>query len=158
VSQQPVHAAVEPIAYLVGTWRGRGAGEYPTIDDFTYEEELRFWHDGRPFLFYLQTTKSDSGTPMHTESGYWRPKRDGVLEVVLAHSLGSAEISEGTFEGTHIELRTRALPATSSAKPVNELRRTIDVDGDVLRSELQMAFDETPLQGHLKSELKRTPN
>ncbi len=151
-----LHALVEPISYLLGTWRGSGSGDYPTIENFAYEEELRFWHDGRPFLFYLQTTKSAAGgAPMHTESGYWRPQAGGRLEVVLAHSLGAAEISEGTYEDGRIELRTRSLVPTSSAKKVDELRRTFEVDGDVLRYELQMAFDVTPLQGHLKAELTR---
>ena len=38
---------------LLGTWKGRGRGQYPTLDaDFTYGQEVTFSHDGRPFLHY----------------------------------------------------------------------------------------------------------
>lgn len=29
---------------------------------------------------------------MHAESGYWRPKPDGTLEVVIAQSTGLVEV------------------------------------------------------------------
>jgi hypothetical protein len=38
---------------------------------------------------------------------------------------------------------------------VTELRRRFDLDGDVLRYELEMAMRDVPLTRHLKGELKR---
>jgi hypothetical protein len=34
--EPPLHLEVEPIAFLLGTWRGEGKGEYPTIEPFAY--------------------------------------------------------------------------------------------------------------------------
>lgn len=43
----PLHPFVAPLSYLLGTWRGQGEGEYPTIPSFGYGEELRFSHSGK---------------------------------------------------------------------------------------------------------------
>ena len=92
---------------------------------------------------------------MHTESGYWRPQRDGSIEVVIAHNFGIVEIQEGTIEGTTIDLRSAAVTSTTSAKKIEGLARKYVVDGDSLTYDLQMAYGEHGLQPHLNAELKR---
>ena len=47
-----LHPDLNPLAWLVGTWRGKGRGEYPGIEGFEYNHEIVFNHDGRPFLSY----------------------------------------------------------------------------------------------------------
>jgi hypothetical protein len=154
--QPDPHKGILSIAFLLGTWVGEGSGHYPSIADFVYREETRFWHDGRPFLFYMQRTWSPKDeTAMHTESGYWRPQRDGSIEVVIAHNFGIVEIQEGTIEGTTIDLRSAAVTSTTSAKKIEGLARKYVVDGDSLTYDLQMAYGEHGLQPHLNAELKR---
>ena len=47
----------------------------------------------KPVIAYAQKTwKLSSGEPMHAESGYWRPKPDGTVEVVIAQSTGLVEV------------------------------------------------------------------
>ena len=47
----------------------------------------------QPVISYTQKTwKAASGEPMHAESGYWRPRPDGSVEVVIAQSTGLAEV------------------------------------------------------------------
>lgn len=37
---------------------------------------------------------------MHAESGYWRPKLDGTIEVVIAQSTGLVEVQVSKFTCT----------------------------------------------------------
>ena len=89
-----LHPALLGLLPFVGVWRGRGRGGYPTIErDFDYAQEVRFSHDGRPFLAYESRAWliEDDGTPIRPagrEVGWWRPvQRDGKgtdeVEVLL---------------------------------------------------------------------------
>lgn len=147
---------LEPIAFLLGTWRGEGKGEYPTIDPFRYGEEVRFWHVGKPFLAYAQRTWSlDDGSARHGEMGYWRPVAPGRIEIVLSHPTGIVEIQEGTISGTSVEVASTTVARTSTAKEVTRLERRLEVDGDVLRYEVRMAAVGVPVTRHLAAELRR---
>ncbi|KAJ6312046.1 hypothetical protein OIU77_013737 [Salix suchowensis] len=94
-----LHPVIVPLSYLLGTWRGQGEGGYPTINSFAYGEELHFSSNpGKPVIAYTQKTwKLNSGEPMHAESGYWRPKPDGTIEVVIAQSTGLVEVQKGNL-------------------------------------------------------------
>lgn len=156
MSEPSRHPAIQPLAFLLGTWRGAGKGEYPTIAAFAYEEESRFWHAGKPWIGYEQRTwNPETKAPMHAETGYWRPIGDGRIEVVLAHPTGVAEIQEGTIDGARIMLRSTAIAATTTAKEVTALARTITVIGDTLSYELAMGAVGLPLQPHLAATLRR---
>ena len=48
-----LHPDCAPVAWLLGTWRGNGHGDYPTIDAFQFGQECIFTHDGRPFFHYM---------------------------------------------------------------------------------------------------------
>ena len=48
-----LHPDCAPIAWLLGTWRGNGHGDYPTIEPFQFGQEVIFTHDGRPFFHYM---------------------------------------------------------------------------------------------------------
>ncbi|MGF1595614.1 MAG: FABP family protein [Acidimicrobiales bacterium] len=161
-----IHPSVEPLAALIGVWRGRGAGRYPTIEPFEYVEEVTFGHVGKPFLAYAQKTRhAETDLPLHAETGYWRPVTDdagGVtgLEVVLSHPTGIVEIYAGTVDGavdgTVIEMQTRSIGLTPTAKSVTDVRRRFELDGDTLRYDVAMAAVGQPLTHHLSAELHRS--
>jgi hypothetical protein len=155
VEGPPLHDALRPLAFLLGTWRGSGAGHYPGIDDFEYGEETRFWHNGKPVLAYSQRTWSlASKAPMHSETGYWRLAATGV-EVVLAHAFGITEVLAGTIEGQKLTLASVGLTSAPTAKHVEAVSRTVEVTRDVLSYDVHMAFGEHDLQPHLKATLER---
>jgi hypothetical protein len=150
------HPALQPIAFLLGTWRGSGRGDYPTIEGFTYEEEVAFTHVGKPFLFYRQRTWGADGLPLHTEAGYLRPVDGGSAELVIAQPTGITEIHAGPVEGTTLRLRSLHVGRTPTAVEVRSTARTITVDGDELSYLLDMAAVGQPLQFHLEATLRRT--
>ncbi|KAK2422512.1 inositol-1,4,5-trisphosphate 5-phosphatase [Trifolium repens] len=54
--------------------------------------------NGKLVIGYTQKTwKLSSGEPMHSESGYWHPKPNGTIEVVIAQSNGLVEVQKGRF-------------------------------------------------------------
>jgi THAP4-like, heme-binding beta-barrel domain len=152
----PLHPDVEVLAFLLGEWRGEGRGEYPTIEDFGYREEVVFGHVGKPFVSYTQRTWAlDDGRPLHSEAGYLRPQPGGRVELVLAQPAGLVEVDEGAVRDGHVELTSTLIARTPSAKEVTEVRRSLDVDGDVMRYQLEMAAVGQPRQFHLEAELHR---
>ena len=151
-----LNPAVRPLAFLLGTWRGEGEGSYPTIQPFRYREEIRFWHNGKPFLFYSQRTEaSDDGRPLHTEMGYFRGVGDARLELVVAQAIGFAEISVGTVSDHRIELTSLHLVRTPTAKAVTAIERDVWLDGDALHYELRMAMETVALTTHLRASFQR---
>lgn len=154
--QATLHEALAPLAFLIGTWEGDGAGEYPTIAPFAYRERVAFTHVGKPFIAYTQRTWSpDDGRPLHAESGYLRHVGDGVVELVLAHPTGIVEVSTGRVAGTTLRLATATVARSPTAKRVDALERDVSVDGDELRYALRMAAVGQPLVHHLAATLRR---
>jgi hypothetical protein len=149
-----------PFAPLAGTWRGEGAGEYPTIEAFAYTEELVIAPvPGRPLAHWRSTTRdAASGDPRHAESGFLRTTNatPAGVEFVVAHGFGIAEVAVGTFDGSLLELGTTGLAATPSAKQVDAVMRRYELDGSQLRYAIAMAAVGQPLTHHLRAELTRT--
>ncbi|MCW4464272.1 FABP family protein [Glutamicibacter sp. MNS18] len=152
------HPGLAAVAGLIGTWRGEGVGQYPTIDSFSYTEEVTFTDAGKPFLHYLQRTWSPAGAPMHTETGYLRVVEGTRVEFVLAQPTGQTELAEGSLvssaDGFTCLLASRIVNS-ASAKQVDATRRRLELAGDILTTHFAMAAVGVPLTHHLASVMHR---
>ncbi|KAL0328686.1 UNVERIFIED_CONTAM: UPF0678 fatty acid-binding protein-like protein [Sesamum calycinum] len=156
LQQAAVHPAVQPLSYLLGTWRGQGEGSFPTISPFKYSEELQFSHaPNKPVIAYSSKTwKLSSGEPMHSESGFWRPKLDGTIEVVIAQSTALVEVQKGTYDAEQRRVKLESALVGNATK-VKEINRVYEVVNGELSYMVEMATNLTSLQAHLKAVLKK---
>ncbi|MFG2143113.1 FABP family protein [Streptomyces sp. NPDC048696] len=157
------HALLAPVLGLLGSWRGRGQGGYPTLDqDFAYAQEVTFSHDGRPFLRYEARAwlLDADGTPLRPsarESGWWRLQPDGRVEALITQPTGIAEIAVGRATGAAVDLSTHEVALTPTAKEVNATRRQYTLTDDATLTFVHdLAAVGQPLQHHLSAQLRRT--
>lgn len=156
-----LHPDLNPLAWLVGTWRGKGRGEYANVEPFEFAHEVVFSHDGRPFLNYFSRSwiideNGDILRPAPSETGFWRVKPDNVLEVLISHNLGITEGWVGRFEGPKIQLVMDRGYSAPSAKIVTEGSRLYGLVEGELFFAYDMATESHPLQAHLWSTLPRS--
>lgn len=146
----------EALVPFAGGWIGRGEGAYPTIDAFSYSEEIEFTPSGKPFLSYRSRTwDTDTGRPLHTESGYLRLLTDDEVELLVTQPTGFAEIHRGRITDGLLELSLLSLIASPDAKPVHDIRRALSARGSGLTYDLWLAYDLIPLTHHLHASLHR---
>ena len=162
VTAAPIPPEVAPLTALVGTWRGVGTGEYPTIETFRYTQEIEFRPiPGKPLLAYRSATRHrDDDRPLHAESGFLRLVGPGSVELVVAQASGITEIAEGLVDvevgTTELLLTSTAIAGSSTAKPVTATERRYRVTGDDLVADLAMAAMGQPLIHHLHASLRRS--
>lgn len=152
------------LSWLVGRWGGIGEGGYPTVDPFRYEQVVEFATDGRPFLEYRSISwivdeENNRLRRAATESGYWRPRPDNGVELLLAHPTGFVEVWVGRVEvtaiqdaritGARMELTTDAVVRTESAKDVSAGHRLYGLVGGRLLTTYDMAAMGHGLTNHL---------
>jgi len=155
-----LHPDCEPLAFLLGTWKGRGDGEYPSIDSFSYLEEVTFGHVGKPFLAYTQKTRhAETGEPLHAEMGYLRVA-EGMINLSLVQPTGIMETYVLALSGQKLAFELEAVSfspnASEAAKSITGVERTFDVEGDVMRYTMGMAALGNPMTHHLRAELHRS--
>ncbi|WP_375000606.1 FABP family protein [Aeromicrobium sp. CTD01-1L150] len=176
-----LHSDVLPLAWLLGTWHGSGRGEYPTIEAFTYEQDVAIAHDGRPFLHYFSQTwiTDDEGErvrPGAIETGFLRaagpvanpdgadpdgsnPDGSGgqglAVELVLAHPTGYAEVWYGVAEGARLTLATDIIARTETAKEYTAGQRMYGLVEGSLMYAFDMAAEGQSMQSHLWGKLAR---
>jgi hypothetical protein len=150
---------------FIGVWRGRGSGEYPTIEPFEFAQEIRISHDGRPFLAYesqawLVTPEGEPIRPGGREVGWWRPvvvdgQATDEVEALFSTPSGIVEIHIGRITNVRVEFASDVVMRTATAKEVTADHRLYGiVDRDLLYAQ-DMAAVGQPLTSHLAAKLTR---
>src|SRR3954454_25160150 len=104
---------------MLGTWRGNGHGDYPTIEGFQFGQELIFTHDGRPFFHYFSRSwiideHGQKGREGALGPGSLGCNPEGRVELVLTHHTGFGEIWYGEAAGGRLEITTDAVAGTET--------------------------------------------
>jgi len=150
----PIHALLEPIAFLIGTWNGNGVGLWGT--DFEFEDAVSFSHDGRPILTYEQRTVGRDGTPSHVEAGFFTCGPEGEIYVTIAEPTGITEVLVGHVIDAEISLLSTGIGRTPTADNITAVARRLSLeDGDTLVTEVDISANDEPLAKHTRSVLKK---
>ncbi len=163
-SGAPLHDALLALVPLVGVWRGSGRGVVASTGvEFGFGQEVRFGHDGRPFLAYESRSwlVDDSGAVLRQawrECGFWRPGPGADdLEVVLSSNTGQALVFAGAAGDLRWEIETVVAAHAHSARDVDGERRLYAImDGD-LGYVTELAPGGAEFAPHLNARLQRVP-
>lgn len=152
---------------LFGTWRGQGYGEFPTIDPFSYLEDLSFVLDSKGEVIYfeqrayLSEAERIADQRLHWESGVIRP-RPKSDEFTLACVQDSGRIEAATLNILRcddlLELEWRSdIVGNDKRMPLDAVSlRRWSVAGDSFRYTFSMSTEQVPQAApHLRAELTR---
>jgi len=153
-------AGIEPLAFLLGTWRGTVDVVYPTMEPATFTEEMVFEDGGAgeefPFIAYRERAWTEStGLTEHAERGFWRVD-SSTVDATLSHPIAVGELSEGSVDGTTVTLASSQIVVATTGLPVVGLERRYEVDGDRMIYVVNMQTPETALTLHLTGSLTRS--
>ncbi|SEL33267.1 protein of unknown function [Blastococcus sp. DSM 46786] len=145
---------------LLGEWHGEGQAA-GTGGDHRFGQWVRFAHDGRGFLAYESRTwrLTDDGQivgPDVRESGFWRPRGEDDVELLVATPDGLVEIYVGTARTTTSwELSSDVLARTPDAPEVTRSVRLYGIVEGALMYAIDRAVGEQPPRPVMSARLER---
>jgi hypothetical protein len=145
---------------LLGEWHGEGQAA-GAGGDHRFGQWVRFAHDGRAFLAYESRTwrLSDDGQvvgPDQRESGFWRPRGENGVELLVSSPAGLVEIYVGTARTTTSwELTSDVLARTPDHPDVNRATRLYGIVEGALMYAVDRAGGDEPLRPTMSARLER---
>ena len=149
---------------LLGEWHGEGVlsgAAAGSGTDARFGQWLRFAHDGRGFLAYESRTwrLTDEGAvvgPDVRESGFWRPRGEDDVEVLVATPDGTIEIYVGRARTTTSwELTSDVIARTPDAPAVDRATRLYGIVEGALMYAIDRAGPDEPLRPTMSARLER---
>jgi hypothetical protein len=160
-----VTAGLLSVLPLLGEWHGEGvlagglAGD--ATGDRRFGQWARFAHDGRDFLAYESRTWliGDDGRaagPAVRESGFWRPRGQDDVELLVTSPDGLVELYVGTARTTTSwELTSDVLARTPDAPETTRAVRLYGIVEGALMYAIDRAGADTPLRPTMSARLER---
>jgi hypothetical protein len=149
---------------LLGEWHGEGvmsSAAAGSDSDLRFGQWIRFSHDGRGFLAYESRTwqLTEDGqitSPGIRESGFWRPRGQDDVELLVTNPDGLVEIYVGTARTTTSwELTTDVLARTPDAPDVTRAVRLYGIVEGALMYAIDRAGPDEPLRPLMSARLER---
>jgi hypothetical protein len=155
-----VDDALLSVLPLLGEWHGEGQAA-GADGDHRFGQWIRFSHDGRGFLAYESRTwrLTDDGKilgPDVRESGFWRPRGEDDVELLVATPDGLVEIYVGAARTTTSwELSTDVVAHTPDAPDVVRAVRLYGIVEGALMYAIDRAGPDEPLRPTMSARLER---
>ena len=149
---------------LLGEWHGEGVLSSAVAgsgEDVRFGQWIRFSHDGRGFLAYESRTwrLTDDGTIVGAdarESGFWRPRGQDDVELLVTSPDGLVELYVGAARTTTSwELATDVLARTPDAPDVSRAVRLYGIVEGALMYAIDRAGPDGPLRPTMSARLER---
>ncbi|MGI9584258.1 MAG: heme-binding beta-barrel domain-containing protein [Acidimicrobiia bacterium] len=154
-------ASWSALMQLIGFWEGGGRGEFPTIDPFTYDEELTVAEavPGETLHYLSRTwdTGDDFHPVSHVETGFITLTHDSKVDILNAQGPDRLEVLTGTLEPTMdgFTLVLRSTSITHDARMVTSWREW-QLAADAFSYTMGMSTTVVPDGAHhLAAELRR---
>ncbi len=155
--------SVKKLSLLIGTWKGNGTADFPTIEKTKYLEELefKFIGDDETMSFEQKTWKikdGDKSEPLHWESGYIISYPDDSFELFNAQNSKRVEVMKSSSintDGNKLQLIFESKYFGNDERMV-KTSREFNVDENTLHFTMKMQTQNTSeFQKHLESNLKK---
>ena len=147
-----LNPALVGLAWLRGRWEGTGYRQWPDEGTVAFHQQVDFADNGGDYLHYLaQSFEVDEDArpvrPLAMETGFWLPRADGTLDIVMCSPEGFSEIWYGKLSPGRVDVTTDAVVRSPDAKVSYTAGRRLygHVDGKLMYS-FDRSTAEHPLQ------------
>jgi hypothetical protein len=146
---------------LLGEWHGEGVLAGGDAGDRRFGQWIRLAHDGRDFLAYESRTWliGDDGAvegPAARESGFWRPRGEDDVELLVTTPDGLLELYVGRARTTTSwELTSDVVARTPDAPETSRAVRLYGIVEGALMYAIDRAGADTPLRPTMSARLER---
>ena len=156
-----LNPALAGLAWLRGRWTGIGYRQWPGQDKIEFFQQLDFSDNGSDYLHYLGQAfeMDDAGQPvkpLFMETGFWLPRADASLDVVMCSPEGYSEIWYGNLTPGRLDLTTDAVVRSPDAPVAYTAGRRLygTVEGKLMYS-FDRATEDQELQSYVWATLVR---
>ncbi len=146
---------------LLGEWHGEGVLAGEAAGDRRFGQWIRFAHDGRDFLAYESRTwliddDGRVGGPATRESGFWRPRGEDDVELLVTSAEGLLELYVGTARTTTSwELSSDVVARTPDAPETTRAVRLYGIVEGALMYAVDRAGADATLRPTMSARLER---